>query len=69
MIDKTYILIRDVPVEECPWLDRDFKNGETVYLYTGHTYGCISYDGEAFTEVEGVEPFFELPIDSVKPLK
>lgn len=59
------ILNRDINQTECDWLDRDFKKGETVYKYQGYTYGVISPDGEAFTIVDGIEPFFELPIDAI----
>ncbi len=60
-----YQLTRDVTQEECPWLGRDFKKGETVFEYLQYTYGCISPSGKAFTEVFDETPFFELPIDSV----
>ena len=59
------ILIRDVIQEECPWLDRDYKKGDYVYEYSGHTYGCIA-NGIACCEVEGETPFFELPEDALK---
>ena len=59
-------LIRDVTKEECPWLHADMKVGDVVYSYLNYTYGCIGSDGEAFSMVFGEDPFFELPIDSVK---
>jgi len=63
-------LIRGVSRSECRWLKRDFLKGETVYEYTGPTYGCISRKGVACSEVEGKTPFFELPADAVgKPFR
>lgn len=32
-----------------------------MYIYTGHTYGCITRTGTACSELEGETPFFELP--------
>jgi len=58
-------LNRDVTKEECFWLDRDFKKGEKVYEYTGHTYGCIQGSGTACSLVPGETPFFELPTESI----
>ena len=60
-------LVRDVTRHECDWLGRDYKEGEFVYEYGGATYGCISPNGVACTEdVEGREPFFELPDEAVE---
>ena len=56
-----YRVTRDVTQTECPWLDRDFKTGETVYRYDGATYGCISGHGIAVTEKSGEDPFMEFP--------
>lgn len=64
-----YILTRDVTTAECPWLERDYKKGEMVFEYHGYTYGCVSYDGIAFTMVENETPFFELPMNSVESMK
>lgn len=57
-------LIRDVTVEECPWLPRDFKKDEVVYEYYGHTYGVISPGGIACTEINGETPFYEFPMSA-----
>ena len=58
-----YMLTRDVTMSECPWLKRDFKKGETVFVFSGCTYDCISKGGKAFTwEEKGGGIFFELPI-------
>lgn len=62
---KELILNRDVTVEECFWLERDFKKGEKVYEYTGHTYGCVQRSGTACSMVPGETPFFELPTEAV----
>lgn len=61
----TLKLIRDVTAKECPWLGRDFLTGETVYKFTGHTYGCIGPNGIAVSGEPGETPFFELPRASV----
>lgn len=55
------ILMRDVLMADCPWLDRDMKEGEVVYQYTGATYGCIGFDGLAVSHEPNMTPFFELP--------
>lgn len=53
-------LARDVLKKDHRWLDRDYKKGEQLYLFTGATYGCIGKKGLAFTKT-GELPFFELP--------
>lgn len=58
-------LRRDVTVAECPWLDRDYRMGETVHRYYGHTYGCITPSGIPVSEHIDKPPFFELPDDAV----
>ena len=32
---RTYVVTRDVSIEECPWLERDLKKGESIRMYTG----------------------------------
>jgi len=64
-MNKLILLTRDVNQTECDWLERDFKKGETVYKYTGYTYGCISRKGVAVSLVKDKDPFFELPNDSI----
>ena len=59
---------RDVTQNECSWLERDYKKGETLYLYFGATYGCIG-SGRAVSEQEGETPFFEFPRDALFPVK
>lgn len=61
-----YKLLNDVNRSEHPWLDRDFKTGEIVFSYPSCTYGCISHIGIACTEIKDEDPFFELPLDSLK---
>jgi len=63
---RKYRLIRDVTKKECPWLDRTFKEGETVYYYSGYTYGCISFNGIAVCEKLDENPFFELPENALE---
>lgn len=58
------IIIRDVTVEECDWLEDTIKNGAEVFEYFGCTYGCIS-TGQAVTMKEGKTPFFEIPYDAL----
>jgi len=53
-------------MEECPWLDKDFKKGEEVNEYTGPTYGCITDKGTACCKTFGDTPFFELPNDALE---
>lgn len=61
-----YVLLRDVTKAECDWLDREFKKGETVYKYSGATYGCISWGGVACCEQPNSTPFFEMPNDALE---
>jgi len=65
-MENKYILIRDVLKSECSWLQRDYKKGDVVYLYSGNTYGCCSCNGKAFTDKKDKTPFFELPNNSVE---
>ena len=64
-MSKKLTLNQDVLKKNHPWLERDYKKGETVYEYTDHTYGCITDSGIAVTEVEDEIPFFEVPIEAV----
>lgn len=66
--NKACVLIRDVTIEECPWLKRDFKTNEVVYRFEGATYNCITKKGKAYTEKEDTNPFFELPNDATELL-
>lgn len=58
-------LLRDVTQKECPWLPRDFKQGEIIYQYPAYTYGCVSPNGFAATINFDELPFYEFPNDSV----
>ena len=60
-----YRLTRTVTQEECPWLDRTYKEGEEVFKYTNYTYGCITQYGVACCDVEDETPFFELPMSAL----
>ena len=59
-------LKRDVLMEECPWLDRDMKAGETLYRFTGPTYGCIGPNGIAVSMEPDMNPFFEIPAQALE---
>lgn len=63
---RQFVLTRNVTRSECPWLKQDFEKGDDVYEYEGHTYGCISPNGKAFTIRPNQTPFFELPGDAVE---
>ena len=58
---KRFRLTRTVTKKECSWLDRDYRYGEILFEYAGHTYGCISPDGTACSERPGEPPFVEIP--------
>lgn len=63
-------LTRHVTPTECHWLKRTYWAGETVYKYSGHTYGCISRGtGVACTEQFGQIPFFELPGNALEEIE
>ena len=64
-MNKELILIREVTPDECNWLSRTYAEGEKVFGYFGHTYGCIA-NGVACTEEDGETPFFELPTNAVE---
>lgn len=64
---SAYELSRKVTQEECPWLERDYEEGEIVYAYYGCTYGCVTPSGTACSEVEGETPFLEFPTDALRP--
>lgn len=56
---------RDVTQEEeCHWLPRTIKAGETVYRCTKPTYGAVR-DFPATLNPDGDYPFFELPWDAI----
>jgi len=58
-------ITRDVTVKECNWLEENFKEGDTVFRYSGCTYGCISFLGTACSKEKGKEPFFEIPTNAL----
>ena len=66
---KKLRMTRNVTQAECKWLDRDLKEGEVVFEYDGHTYGCVTPTGVAVTMQRNKLPFFEVPGDSVKASK
>ena len=64
---RKYTLLRDVTLNECPWLDHDLKKDTVLYTYGGCTYGVISPSGIA-ASFDGNTPFFEVPKNSVMEL-
>ena len=56
--------VLDCPAEPSNTIGRDVPMGTMFYRYKGPTYGCISNNGVALTEL-GKE-FFEFPKDAVK---
>lgn len=66
MKPQKFKLTRDVTKKECPWLDRDYKKGEELFEYAGHTYGCISPNGIACSDKDQESPFYEIPKDSLE---
>lgn len=59
-------LIRNVTQVECPWLDREFKEGEIVYEYYGEIDSPVLGMYQVYvTEKSGQTPYFGLPMDSV----
>jgi hypothetical protein len=61
-------LIRDVTLDECPWLKdhspESFVTGAEFYIYEGYTYGCIGPNGKAVCFEPNKNPFLEIPSDS-----
>lgn len=57
------VVIHDVSMRERHnALGRDVAKGETLYLFTGATYGCIDDEyGVAISENPGEGPFYEFP--------
>lgn len=55
-----FTLNKNILKKDYKWLNRDFKEGETVFLFTGNTYGCIGENGIACC-LDANPPFFELP--------
>jgi hypothetical protein len=67
-MNEIYKVTRDVTPKECDWLDRTFKKGEIVYLYTGCTYGAIG-SGIAVTEKLNELPFLEIPLNAIERIE
>jgi len=64
-----YKVTRDVTKEECFWLDETVIKGTIVYPFYGCTYGCISDNGIAVSLISDVNPFFELPLNSLEKIE
>jgi hypothetical protein len=61
---KKFQLTRDVTVNECHWLNRDFKKGEIVFEYPLYTTS-IGREGVACSEKDSESPVFELLKDAL----
>jgi hypothetical protein len=61
---RRMLLTRDVTQEECHWLPRDYRAGETLWTFHGYTYGTVAH-GMAMSEMPGANPFFEFPRDAL----
>lgn len=62
-------VIRDVTVDECPWLEGTIVKGALLWHCDKPTYGCVSPSGIAVTAAEDRGyPFFELPQDAVEDI-
>lgn len=67
MLTRPVTVTRDVPDSDPHnHLGRDVSEGETFYIYYGHTYGCVdTINGIALSERDGQTPFFEFPLDAI----
>ena len=54
-------LTKSLSTKEYPWLKRELIAGEEFYVYKGPTYGCISRNGIAVSEIWDTNPYFEVP--------
>lgn len=59
------IVIRDVTVEECPWLRETVERGRPVWEYGGYTYQSVSPAGVAVSFTASEDRFCELPRDAL----
>lgn len=57
-------LNRDVTQNECFWLDKDYKKGTPLTLFTGPTFGCVTDEGEPVLLAEN-DFFLEIPFDAI----
>lgn len=70
MSKETYTFVRTVGPKDWVALPREFKAGETIVHYDGHTYGCDRDDAMAGYDViacslDGEAPFFTVPVDMI----
>lgn len=64
---KQYLVIRDVTLEECFWLEAPVRAGSIVYECSGSDYGARPpWDQACTNSPEGDYPFFELPLDALR---
>lgn len=66
-MNEKYIVMRDIGIEECPWLREPIYEGEVLRAFTGPTYGCVSPGGVAIVRVnpDGSVRFAEVPWSAV----
>ena len=62
-----YEVTRELTDREKYDTSKDIKKGDIIYRFKGYTYGCIS-SGQACSLIEGKNPFFEMPLDSIKEI-
>lgn len=62
---KQFVVIRDVTVEQCPWLRETIKAGTVVIQHLGSSYGVCSKNGILVFKPENPHRSFELPLDSI----
>ena len=61
---RKYTLTHDIP--DCDFIDVPLRRGDTVYGYSGCTYGCIDGTSEvACTLLPNELPFFGLPVEAL----
>lgn len=58
-------LNKNVNKKDYQWLERDFKKGETVYLFIDCTYHFIGDHG-LICSTDGKRPFFEIPATALQ---
>lgn len=76
---REFIVTRPVAIDDIHnYGHRAFVEGETLYEFLGHTYGCIDNDydhttGEpraiAVSESPSTYPFFEFPYDALREVE
>lgn len=70
-MERQFKMTRTVDKNEQPWMRDDdvVHEGETVWEWLGHDYGCISDGGIAVSRLRGKTPCFQVPADSVQQIQ